>query len=220
VSFGDGPLSCVINRISNRPTGFSSGSLTLDHMMQNAQMRAPHAPSADAHQSEKDVVATHTVPEPDGHGLHPESRMSNDFLNHYNELVMLLEMLPGMPDCLEDVTAWAPKSYVAHFRDSGLHWSDYAIAEYELLDAEWKGPFEHILAILDEFLVDSIALLKTVAGNDHFERDPTISLMMVATAQGLLGQLNHIIAGGHITSSDLADPFEVDDAQALADELF
>lgn len=164
--------------------------------------------------------SAHGVPEPNDHGLHPQSRMSNDFLNHYNEVVMLLEMLPGMPDCYEDIAAWQPKSYVAHFQDSALHWSDYAVAEYEHLDAAWKEPFEHTLAVLDTFLTEAIALLGTVIHDEHFERDPTLSLLTVTTAQGILGQLNHIIAGGQIDTSDEADPFDLTDAQAMADSLF
>ncbi|MEM8878780.1 MAG: hypothetical protein AAGD23_13050, partial [Pseudomonadota bacterium] len=123
-----------------------------------------------------DAPPAHGVAEPADHGLHPQSRMSNDFLNHYNELVMLLEMLPGMPDCYEDVASWRPKSYVAHFEDSTLHWADYAVAEYEHLDAEWKQPFEHTLAVLDEFLTEAIALLAPLIHDEHFERDPTLSL--------------------------------------------
>ena len=165
-------------------------------------------------------LPAHGVAVPDDHGLHPQSRMSNDFLNHYNEVVMLLEMLPGMPDCYDDVAAWRPKNYVAHFEASTLHWADYAVAEYQHLDAEWKEPFERILAILDEFLTDAIALLGPLVHDEHFERDPTLSLMTVTTARGMLGQLNHIIAGGHPDTSEASDPFDVDDAQALADSLF
>jgi hypothetical protein len=201
-------------------------SLMSGPIMQNAQkipLRTDEVNAADQNTGsapDRAGEAVHDVPEPDMHGLHPQSRMSNDFLNHYNELVMLLEMLPGMPDCFADIDAWTPKSYISHFEGSGLHWSDYAIAEYEHLGAEWKVPFERILAIIDAFLNDAIALLRTVVHNEHFERDPTISLMIVTTAQGLLGQLNHIIAGGHVDMSGHSDPFDVDDAQALADALF
>jgi hypothetical protein len=31
---------------------------------------------------------------------------------------MLIEMVPDMPDIIEDVLAWEPKTYVRHFADS------------------------------------------------------------------------------------------------------
>ena len=47
--------------------------------------------------------------------IHPETRLATDYLNHFNEVVMLLELVPTMPDCIEDVLAWAPATYEQHF---------------------------------------------------------------------------------------------------------
>ena len=40
--------------------------------------------------------------------VHPDTGLATDYLNHFNEVVMLLEMLPDMPDFAEDVLAWEP----------------------------------------------------------------------------------------------------------------
>ena len=37
-----------------------------------------------------------------------------------NEAVMLLELIPDMPEMLDDAKRWAPKPYKQHFRDSGF----------------------------------------------------------------------------------------------------
>jgi hypothetical protein len=52
--------------------------------------------------------------------INPVSLLATDYLNHFNEAVMLLELIPDMPDMLEDAKRWAPKPYKQHFRDSGF----------------------------------------------------------------------------------------------------
>ena len=43
--------------------------------------------------------------------INPVTGLSTDYLNHFNEAVMLLEMIPVMPECGEDLAAWRPLSY-------------------------------------------------------------------------------------------------------------
>src|SRR5262249_53928612 len=52
--------------------------------------------------------------------INPVSLLATDYLNHFNEAVMLLELIPDMPDMLTDAKRWAPKPYKQHFRDSGF----------------------------------------------------------------------------------------------------
>lgn len=63
-------------------------------------------------------------------GVHPHTGLATDYLNHYNEIVMLLELVEDMPECIEDALDWKPKSYEQHFRDSGLAIADGVIAAY------------------------------------------------------------------------------------------
>jgi len=37
--------------------------------------------------------------------------LATDYLNHFNEAIMLLEMIPDMPECAEDFLQWRPLSY-------------------------------------------------------------------------------------------------------------
>ena len=34
--------------------------------------------------------------------INPRTGLATDYLNHFNEAVMLLEMVPDMPECAED----------------------------------------------------------------------------------------------------------------------
>jgi hypothetical protein len=42
------------------------------------------------------------------------SRLTNDYINHFGELVMLLEMLPDCPHLIEEARSWTPRSYPEH----------------------------------------------------------------------------------------------------------
>ena len=48
--------------------------------------------------------------------INPRTGLATDYLNHFNEAVMLLEMIPDMPECAEDFLTWRPLSYAEHFR--------------------------------------------------------------------------------------------------------
>jgi len=66
--------------------------------------------------------------------INPVTGLATDYLNHFNEAIMLLEMLPTWPDCRDDLRAWTPMSYREHFRRSHFAGRDCAIAAYERAD--------------------------------------------------------------------------------------
>src|SRR3546814_13782030 len=52
-----------------------------------------------------------------GKKINQNTLLATDYLNHFNEIIMLLEMLPSMPECYGDAAEWRPKRYAAHIRD-------------------------------------------------------------------------------------------------------
>jgi hypothetical protein len=56
--------------------------------------------------------------------------LSTDYFNLFNEVIMLLGMLPDMPDMLDEVSAWRFKTYAQHFAESGLAFAPLAIEAY------------------------------------------------------------------------------------------
>jgi len=64
--------------------------------------------------------------------INPRTPLATDFLNHFNEATMLLELLPTAPNCKEDFLAWHPMSYCEHFMASHFKHRDLAIAAYEV----------------------------------------------------------------------------------------
>ena len=49
--------------------------------------------------------------------INEQSLLATDYLNHLNEVAMILKMLPDMPDFVEDVKSWSIKSYLQRFMD-------------------------------------------------------------------------------------------------------
>jgi len=92
----------------------------------------------------------------DGTNINSETLLATDYLNHFNEVVMLLEMLPDMPDCLEDLREWQPKSYPDHFRDSVFSDRDLAVEAYALVPPEYLAPFVQVVENLDIAILGAI----------------------------------------------------------------
>jgi len=82
--------------------------------------------------------------------INPRTGLATDYLNHFNEAIMLLEMIPDMPECAEDFLTWSPLSYAEHFWASNFKARDLAIEAYELSDA--KVEFDNLTASMTSIL--------------------------------------------------------------------
>jgi len=80
-----------------------------------------------------------------GSNINESTLLATDYLNHFNEIVMLLEMIPDMPDMLDEVKAWQPKSYKDHFKDSTIADKDLAIEAYDFVPGIYREPFEQTI---------------------------------------------------------------------------
>jgi hypothetical protein len=97
--------------------------------------------------------------------------LSTDYFNLFNEVIMLLGMLPDMPDMLEDVAAWKFKTYVEHFQTSGLAFAPVAIEVYPHAPASAREHFEQTIHKMREMIEEARTVLRDemAAGNmDRF----------------------------------------------------
>ncbi len=76
--------------------------------------------------------------------INPRTGLATDYLNHFNEAVMLLEMIPDMPECAEDFLGWRPLSYAEHFTASNFKARDLAIEAYNAADKRIRAEFDNI----------------------------------------------------------------------------
>lgn len=92
--------------------------------------------------------------------INPTTRLATDYLNHFNNVVMLLELVPDMPDCVEEVTAWTPVAYDDYFRGSHFREKDLAIAAYHAADPEIRAAFDAAITHLDCAMAEAIDLVR------------------------------------------------------------
>ncbi len=75
--------------------------------------------------------------------------LSTDYLNHFNELVMMLDLVPDMPEMFEDAREWQPKTYVQHFEVSVFTHKDLAIAAYDHVLNEDREALEYTVDLMN-----------------------------------------------------------------------
>jgi hypothetical protein len=84
--------------------------------------------------------------------INPRTGLATDYLNHFNEAIMLLDMIPDMPECADDFLAWQPLSYRDHFAASNFKARDLAILAYEQSDATVRAEFDNITGAMTSIL--------------------------------------------------------------------
>ncbi len=84
--------------------------------------------------------------------INPRTGLATDYLNHFNEAIMLLEMIPDMPDCAEDFLLWYPLSYREHFTASNFKARDLAIEAYDSADEHIRTEFDNITSAMTSIL--------------------------------------------------------------------
>jgi hypothetical protein len=94
--------------------------------------------------------------------INPRTGLATDYLNHFNEAIMLLEMIPDMPECAEDFLAWHPLSYREHFAASHFKTRDLAIEAYESADSIIRTEFDNITTTMTSILTAVGAAMREV----------------------------------------------------------
>lgn len=84
--------------------------------------------------------------------INPHTGLATDYLNHFNEAIMLLEMIPDMPECTADFLGWQPATYREHFAASNFKARDLAIASYDSTDSALRSEFDHLTETMTSIL--------------------------------------------------------------------
>jgi hypothetical protein len=93
--------------------------------------------------------------------INPFTGLATDYLNHFNEAIMLLEMLPSSPDCRNDFLAWRPMSYREHFAASRFKGRAMAIAAYDAADANLRDCLDALAGTMTAVLQATRAALRS-----------------------------------------------------------
>src|SRR5665213_3290341 len=84
--------------------------------------------------------------------INPRTGLATDYLNHFNEAIMLLEMIPDLPESAEEFLRWRPRSYREHFTASHFRARELAIEAYDSADAGIRAEFDNITGAMTSIL--------------------------------------------------------------------
>ncbi len=136
--------------------------------------------------------------------INPASGLANDYLNLFNEIVMLVEQLPTMPELFEDIQRWRPTSYRDYFKKSILPGRGTALEAYDRLDARFRQGFETVVADLDRRATGAVAAVRKQFKSDD---DPAALAALCeragASIREVLDQATMLVNHGEIVSGDI-----------------
>ena len=145
--------------------------------------------------------------------INPVTGLATDYLNHFNEAIMMLELAMQMPECIDDFCAWQPLSYCEHFAASRFKERDLAIAAYGQSDPALRHRLDELADAMN------VILLATAAAMQRAAPDALASL-----AEEALGRLRPLVARAgaviHGAETAAAEASEADATQAAVDALF
>ena len=164
-----------------------------------------------------------------GTNVNEQTLLATDYLNHFNEVVMTLEMLADMPELLDEAKEWAPKSYKDHFRDSTIADRELAIEAYDHAPPKFKEPFDKNIEKINHLMSTSIERLESDIQSGDLDLVRANAKALSQVIQRLMDMCSANIHG----SATTMDQSEIDnligaapdaepagDAQADIDALF
>jgi hypothetical protein len=90
---------------------------------------------------------------------------------------MVLEMAASIPDCLEDLRGWRPKSYCEHFETSGFANRDAFVAAYKAAEPAVRDALDEVADTLNAVLSETRDVLL-----DRYRGPDTQALALRAAA--------------------------------------
>jgi hypothetical protein len=125
--------------------------------------------------------------------INPRTGLATDYLNHFNEAIMLLEMIPDMPECAADFLEWHPLSYAEHFIASNFKGRDLAIEAYESADPDLRAEFDHMTSIMTNILTAVSDAMREV---DQDSTRAKLAVQALSWLKELVQATGGIINGG------------------------
>lgn len=123
-------------------------------------------------------------------------RLSTDFLNRYNEALMLIEMSAVDDSVVADLKAWRSRTYREHFATSSLRVAASALAAYDRIEPARTRAFEDACRSMDRLIHAVTALL------EEQPRPPELPIVIAGASAAvrrlIAGLIQFINANGEI----------------------
>ncbi len=98
----------------------------------------------------------------------PHSGLANDYLNVFNEILLLLEYLPTMPDMVDEALAWRALGYREYFEKSQIAGSKQALRAYDKVDPRLREAFENLIFNMSKTAASTLKVIADHVQSDNF----------------------------------------------------
>ncbi len=127
----------------------------------------------------------------------PGSSLAGAYLNQFNEMVKLIERLPGTPGLIGDLLNWHPASYQDYFTASAMPGRASATDVYASLNRCVRQNFEAVVEDLDRKALGALAAI-TRHHKTYGEARPDLMTDICARAgthlREVLGKANDLVS--------------------------
>jgi hypothetical protein len=145
--------------------------------------------------------------------INPKTRLATDYLNHFHEAIMLLELLPETPECIVELIGWEPLSYPEHFAASPFRDRELAIAAYEAAEPVARVRLDELADTMNALLA---ATCEALPRRPSLESAISLATETAARLRPLVAQAGAVINGGGLGTEDITTA----EQQAAVDALF
>src|SRR3954469_24598923 len=169
------------------------------------------APAADRGIDSAASASSHATSGRGGPNIHPSTGLYTDYLNHFTEAVMMLEMVGTMPGCLDDLRAWDVKTYPEHFAASRFSNRDAIIAAYQSADPAVRAALDRTSEMLNAMVARARELVLQHVGTAEVN---AIVRRALERLRPLIARTAAVINGTATKTADRQGP------QAAVDAIF
>lgn len=131
-----------------------------------------------------------------GSNVNAVTLLATDYFNHFNEVIMLIGLVPDMPEILEEAKEWQHLSYVEHFQKSSIADCDLAIEAYAHVPPRFKQPFEQTIEQLNGAVDEALSTLDEVVAAGRDEELREAAEVFSQALQRLVDAASAIVHGG------------------------
>jgi hypothetical protein len=131
--------------------------------------------------------------------INPKTGLATDYLNHFNEAIMLLDLLPEMPECIVELIGWEPLSYKEHFNVSNLKDRELTIAAYEVAEPIARVRLDELADTMNALLV---ATCEAFQKRSSLDSATALAADTAARLKPMVARAGAIINGYDIETSE------------------
>jgi hypothetical protein len=145
--------------------------------------------------------------------INPKTRLATDYLNHFHEAILLLDLLPDTPECIVELISWEPLSYPEHFAASPFRDRELAIAAYETAEPIARVQLDELADTMNALLA---ATCEALLRRSSLESAVSLAAETAARLKPLVAQAGAVINGVGLGAHDIT----TGEQQAAVDALF